>query len=69
VEEWKTNRSVKEMIEEIDRQYFLEDRGYSTFKIKEYEWNIDKIKLIEKIKSSLTNEVGQLDYIIWQTEK
>ncbi len=69
IEEWKSNRTVKEMIEEIDRQYFLEDRGYSTFKIKEYEWNIDKIKLIEKIKSSLTNEVGQLDYIIWQTEK
>ena len=69
IEEWKTNRTVKEMIEEIDRQYFLEDRGYSTFKIKEYEWNIDKVKLIEKIKSSLTNQSGQLDYIIWQTEK
>ncbi|MGL6125154.1 MAG: AAA domain-containing protein [Metamycoplasmataceae bacterium] len=69
IEKWKTNRSVKEMIEEIDRQYFLEDRGYSVFKIKEYEWNIDKIKLIEKIKSSLLNDVGQLDYIIWQSEK
>ncbi|MDK2819598.1 MAG: ATP-binding protein, partial [Mycoplasmataceae bacterium] len=70
IEEWKTNHSVKEMIEEIDRQYFLEDRGYSTFKIREYEWNIDKIKLIDKIKSSLNNnESGQLDYIIWQSEK
>lgn len=69
IEEWKTNRSVKDMFEEIDRQYFLEDRGYSTFKIKEYEWNIDKVKLIEKIKSSLVNEPGQLDYIIWQSEK
>ncbi|MGL4343324.1 MAG: AAA domain-containing protein [Metamycoplasmataceae bacterium] len=69
IEEWKNNRSVKEMIEEIDRQYFLEDRGYSTFKVKEYEWNIDKNKLIEKIKLSLNNEPGQLDYIIWQSEK
>lgn len=69
IEEWNSNRTVKEMIEEIDRQYFLEDRGYSTFKVKEYEWNIDKIKLIDKIKSSLNNEPGQLDYIIWQSEK
>lgn len=69
IEEWKTNQNVKEMIEEIDRQYFLEDRGYSTFKVKEYEWNIDKIKLIDKIKASLNNEPGQLDYIIWQSEK
>ncbi|MGL5617452.1 MAG: AAA domain-containing protein [Metamycoplasmataceae bacterium] len=69
IEKWKTNRSVKEMIEEIDRQYFLEDRGYSIFKIKEYEWNIDKIKLIEKIKSSLVSDASQLDYIIWQSEK
>ncbi len=69
IEEWKSNRSVKEMIEEIDRQYFLEDRGYNTFKVKEYEWNIDKVKLIDKIKSSLSNEPGQLDYIIWQSEK
>lgn len=69
IEEWKSNRTVQEMIEEIDRQYFLEDRGYSTFKVKEYEWNIDKVKLIDKIKSSLNNAPSQLDYIIWQSEK
>ncbi|MGL5357955.1 MAG: AAA domain-containing protein [Metamycoplasmataceae bacterium] len=69
IEKWKNNRTVKEMIQEIDRQYFLEDRGYSTFKVKEYEWNIDKTKLIEKIKNSLSNQGGQLDYIIWQSEK
>lgn len=70
IEEWKTNRTTKEMIEDIDRQYFLEDRGYSTFKIKEYEWHIDKIKLIDKIKQSLTNKYSSnLDYIIWQNER
>lgn len=69
IEEWKTNRTIKEMIEEVDRQYFLEDRGYSTFKIKEYEWHIDKPRLIEKIKLSLENKSNSIDYIIWQTEK
>ncbi len=69
IEEWKTNRTIKEMVEEIDRQCFLEDRGYSTFKIKEYEWHIDKARLIEKIKMSLENKNTQVDYIIWQSEK
>ncbi len=71
IEPWKTNRSVKEMIEDIDRQYFLEDRGYSTFRIKEYEWNIDKTKIISKLKDSLTNNPNnkKIDYVIWQTGK
>ncbi len=69
IEEWKTNRTIKEMIEEVDRQYFLEDRGYSTFKIKEYEWHIDKPRLIEKLKLSLENKNTSIDYIIWQAEK
>lgn len=70
IEPWKTNRSVKEMIEDIDRQYFLEDRGYNTFRIKEYEWNIDKNKLISKLKDSLTNNSNKkIDYVIWQTSK
>lgn len=68
IEEWKTNRTIKEMIEEVDRQYFLEDRGYSTFKIKEYEWHMNKAKLVEKIKMSLDNKTS-MDYIIWQAEK
>ncbi len=70
VEPWKHNRTIKQMMEEIDRQYFLEDRGYSTFKINEYEWYVDKAKVIEKIKSSLTDKQNNnLDYIIWQSEK
>ncbi len=69
IEEWRTNRTIKEMIEDVDRQYFLEDRGYSTFKIKEYEWHIDKPKIIEKIKMSLENKNTSVDYIIWQSEK
>ncbi|MBD5423044.1 MAG: DUF4011 domain-containing protein [Mycoplasma sp.] len=70
VDQWKTNRTIKEMIEEVDRQYFLEDRGYSTFKINEYEWHLDKARVIEKIKLSLTNDQSSnIDYIIWQSEK
>ncbi|MDE6289316.1 MAG: hypothetical protein K2L64_00960 [Ureaplasma sp.] len=41
------------MIGDIGRQYFLEERGYSTFRIKEYEWYTDKHKLIQKILQSL----------------
>lgn len=71
VNEWKSNRTIKEMIEEVDRQYFLEDRGYSAFKINEYEWHIDKPRVIEKIKLSLTDKgnSNNIDYIIWQSEK
>ena len=70
IEPWKSNRTIKQMVEEIDRQYFLEDRGYSTFKINEYEWYIDKAQVIEKIKVSLVNNHhNNLDYIIWQSEK
>ncbi len=67
---WKTNRTEKLTLEDIDRQYFLEDRGYSTFRINEYEWNIDSPKIITKIKNSLSNtNENSLNYIIWQSEK
>ena len=67
---WKTNRTEKLTLEDIDRQYFLEDRGYSTFRINEYEWNIDGPKIITKIKNSLSNtNENSLNYIIWQSEK
>lgn len=70
IDEWRTNRTTKDMIEDIDRQYFLEDRGYSTFKIREYEWHSDKARIIEKIKYSMqNNDSNKLDYIVWQTEK
>lgn len=69
IENWKNNSSTKEMIESVDRQYFLEDRGYSTFKINEYEWYVNKAKVIEKIKLSLKNKTNNIDYIIWQSEK
>ncbi len=71
VERWKTNRSIKEMVEDIDRQYFLEDRGYSTFRIKEFEWCIDKSKIVSKIKDSIMNAKSSstIDYVLWQIDK
>lgn len=71
IEGWKTNRTIKEMLEDIDRQVFLDDRGYSTFKIKEYAWSIDKNRIITKLKDSITNANSndQIDYILWQTDK
>lgn len=69
IEPWKTNRTIKQMLEDIDRQNFLEDRGYSTFRVKEYEWNIDKTKITSKIKDSLLNQKQNIDYVLWQSEK
>ncbi|MCV3743391.1 DUF4011 domain-containing protein [Ureaplasma sp. ES3154-GEN] len=70
LENWKDNRSVQIMFEDIDRQFFLEDRGYSTYRIKEYEWYIDKHKIISRIKDSLssTNNVDKIDYVLWQRQ-
>ena len=71
IEKWKTNRSIKEMIEDIDRQYFLEDRGYSTFRVKEFEWCIDRTKIVSKIKDSIMNTKtsNTIDYVLWQIDK
>ncbi|WP_031489237.1 AAA domain-containing protein [Ureaplasma canigenitalium] len=68
LETWKANDSIKVMYEDIDRQYFLEDRGYSTYRIKEYEWYIDKHKIIARINDSLTNanKKDKIDYVLWQ---
>lgn len=71
VEKWKTHRTIKEMVEDIDRQYFLEDRGYSTFRVKEFEWCIDKQKIISKLKDSILNtkSSSSIDYVLWQIDK
>ncbi|MDE6289507.1 MAG: DUF4011 domain-containing protein [Ureaplasma sp.] len=67
IEPWKENRSYQLMIEDIDRQYFLEERGYSTFRVKEYEWYTDKHKLIQKIVQSLDKKhAPKVDYVLWQ---
>ncbi|WP_303922822.1 AAA domain-containing protein [Ureaplasma parvum] len=68
LETWKENRSVQIMFEDIDRQYFLEDRGYSTYRIKEYEWYIDKHKIVSRINDSLSsnNNNNKIDYVLWQ---
>ncbi len=68
LEKWQENKNYQSMIEDIDRQYFLEQRGYSTFRIKEYEWYTDKEKIISKIKESLTknNLDTKIDYVLWQ---
>ncbi|MCV3728626.1 DUF4011 domain-containing protein [Ureaplasma miroungigenitalium] len=70
LENWKDNRSVQIMLEDIDRQFFLEDRGYSTYRIKEYEWYIDKHKIISRIKESLSpnNNPEKIDYVLWQRQ-
>ncbi|MBR4485998.1 hypothetical protein IKS57_01320 [bacterium] len=36
-------------MEDLDRQFFLEDRGYATYRIKHYEWFLDKNKIITKL--------------------
>ena len=71
VEEWKKHRTIKDMLEDIDRQYFLDDRGYSTYRIKEFMWCIDKNRIMQKIKDSIMNNNGndQIDYILWQSDK
>lgn len=67
LEPWKENRSIQIMFEDIDRQYFLEDRGYSTYRIKEYEWYIDKHKIVSRINDSLSsNNTNKIDYIVWE---
>lgn len=67
VEPWKENRSIQIMFEDIDRQYFLEDRGYSTYRIKEYEWYIDKHKIVSRINDSLSsNNNNKIDYVVWE---
>lgn len=66
LEKWKENRSFQLMIEDIDRQYFLEQRGYSTFRIKEFEWYIDKDKIVSKIFESLdpSKQNNKIDYVL-----
>lgn len=49
VEKWKENQNTKTFMEDLDRQFFLEDRGYSTYRIKHYEWFLDKNKIISKL--------------------
>ncbi|MGL4951938.1 MAG: AAA domain-containing protein [Mycoplasma sp.] len=70
IELWKTNRTIQNMIEDIDRQFFLEDRGYSTFRIKQYSWNIDRSRIITKIRDNITNNnSNQIDYVLWQNDR
>lgn len=70
IEKWKANRTIMDMLEDIDRQNFLEDRGYSTFRINQYSWCIDRNKIITKIKDSIANmSAQQIDYVLWQTDK
>lgn len=70
IEMWRENRTIKEMLEDIDRQYFLEDRGYSTFRINQYIWCIDKNRILTKIRDSLNNpNSAKIDYVIWQMDK
>lgn len=70
IEMWRENRTIKEMLEDIDRQYFLEDRGYSTFRINQYIWCIDKNRILTKIRDSLNNpNSSKIDYVIWQMDK
>ena len=49
VEKWKENEKTKTFMEDLDRQFFLEDRGYATYRIKHYEWFLDKNKIITKL--------------------
>lgn len=70
IEMWKENRTIKEMLEDIDRQYFLEDRGYPTFRINQYIWCIDKNRILTKVRDSLKNpNSSKIDYVIWQLDK
>ncbi len=65
VERWKENRTLQLMIEDIDRQYFLEERGYSIFRIKEYEWYTEKHKVIANLLESLNkNTKNNINYVI-----
>lgn len=71
VERWKTNRTIKDMLEDVDRQYFLEDRGYATFRVKQYTWCIDRHRIITKIKDGLSDlkNNSRTDYVLWQSDK
>ncbi len=73
VEDWKKHRTTKDMLEDIDRQIFLDDRGYSTFRVKEFTWCIDKNRIMQKIKDSIINSNNgngdQVDYILWNNER
>ncbi|MGL4950294.1 MAG: AAA domain-containing protein [Mycoplasma sp.] len=70
IELWKTNRTIQSMLEDIDRQFFLEDRGYETFRIKQYSWNIDRSRIVTKLRDSITNlGSNPVDYVLWQSDK
>ncbi len=72
IEDWKKHRTIKDMLEDIDRQIFLDDRGYSTFRVKEFTWCIDKNRILQKVKDSILNSNNgngdQVDYVLWNSE-
>lgn len=53
VDGWKYHKGSKKKFEDIERQRFLEARGYKIFRVLEYEWKFDK----EWVKSSILNEI------------
>ena len=53
VEKWKELPMFQDLIEDVDRQLFLDDRGYQTCRIKHFEWFVDRNKIISKIKNLL----------------
>ena len=53
VEKWKELPMFQDLIEDVDRQLFLDDRGYQTCRIKHFEWFVDRNKIVSKIKNLL----------------
>lgn len=53
VDGWRYHCDIKQRLEDLDRQNFLEDLGYNMFRITEIEWKMKKEKVIDKIKNYL----------------
>ncbi|MDE6473274.1 MAG: DUF559 domain-containing protein, partial [Ureaplasma sp.] len=49
----KYHSGYKKVLEDIDRQYFLENRGYKIFRIKEYDWLSNEYEVINQILKTL----------------
>ena len=47
------HNGYRKTLEDIDRQYFLENRGYKIYRVKEYDWLSNQNEVINQIIKSI----------------
>lgn len=57
VDGWKYHSSKIKKFEDIERQYFLEARGYKIFRVLEHEWNYNQELVIKSIFYELDESI------------